>query len=127
MKFAIRIFVDGYETTVSNLKTHEIVAIKSTIYEYIINKNISGELTLNEYSDQVIYNVKSEFMAYNGKKIHLDPFGFHKQLEVMFEYVNEDDFICYCNDMYCDGKCGTLSCGCLDVCHNRCGFNFDSY
>ena len=28
----------------------------------------------------------------------------------------------YCGDWMCPGDCGTLSCGCIDVCRGRCGF-----
>lgn len=127
MKFAIRIFVDGYETTVQNLKKDEIACIKGTIYEYIQTKNTGGTIELNGYSDQVMYNLQPDFMEYSGKKIHLNPFGFHKPLDVIFEYINANDFVCYCGDMYCDARCGTLNCGCIDVCRNKCGLNYDSY
>lgn len=30
--------------------------------------------------------------------------------------------ICYCGDWTCDYNCGTLWCGCTDVCRGRCGF-----
>lgn len=35
------------------------------------------------------------------------------------EYDSEDD--CYCKYKGCDAKCGTLSCGCIDVCRGYCG------
>lgn len=28
---------------------------------------------------------------------------------------------CYCGDPDCDYDCGTLSCGCIDMCRGRCG------
>lgn len=28
----------------------------------------------------------------------------------------------YCNDPHCEWDCGTLWCGCIDVCRGRCGF-----
>ena len=29
---------------------------------------------------------------------------------------------CDCDDWLCPGDCGTLWCGCIDVCRGRCGF-----
>lgn len=29
---------------------------------------------------------------------------------------------CACNDWMCPGECGTLWCGCIDMCRGRCGF-----
>ncbi len=31
------------------------------------------------------------------------------------------EWVHYCGMADCDGDCGTLSCGCIDVCRNRCG------
>jgi len=27
----------------------------------------------------------------------------------------------YCNEYLCEGDCGVLDCGCIDVCRGRCG------
>jgi hypothetical protein len=32
------------------------------------------------------------------------------------------DRLCDCRDVTCDTRCGTLWCGCIDVCRGRCGF-----
>ena len=118
MKFFIRIFVEGYETTVSNLKNDELKAIGDCIGEYIREERFSFPIELTQYDDPVARFVPSSFKdAYNAKRIHLNPFGFHKQLDVQFEYIDEYDWIHYCNDPWCDGRCGVLSCGaCIDVC-----------
>lgn len=36
-------------------------------------------------------------------------------------YEDNNDSICYCNTKGCNRDCGTLSCGCIDVCRGRCG------
>ena len=33
----------------------------------------------------------------------------------------------FCGDWICDGRCGVLWCGCIDVCRGRCGVNFERY
>ncbi len=34
---------------------------------------------------------------------------------------------CGCSDWMCPGDCGTLWCGCIDVCRGRCGMRDDSF
>ncbi len=34
---------------------------------------------------------------------------------------------CPCSDTRCPGDCGTLWCGCIDVCRNRCGLRDDEF
>lgn len=34
---------------------------------------------------------------------------------------------CPCYDRLCPGDCGTLWCGCIDVCRNRCGLRDDEF
>jgi hypothetical protein len=36
--------------------------------------------------------------------------------------AEEDSTPCACNYSRCQGDCGTLRCGCIDVCRGRCGF-----
>ncbi len=36
---------------------------------------------------------------------------------------DDDTESCYCGDHDCDYTCGTLSCGCIDICRGRCGFH----
>ena len=128
MKFFIRIFIEGYETSVTVLKPQENEIIKQTLYEFIQKENHVGEIDLVNCGDPVITRTRSDFMVLNNKKFRLEPFGFHKKLEIQFDYVNDDNFVCNCCDIWCDGHCGTLSCGCIDVCRNRCGLNgYDSY
>lgn len=41
-------------------------------------------------------------------------------------YDNDDEWIHYCGDRDCNGDCGLLACGCIDVCRGRCG-RYDYY
>ncbi len=41
--------------------------------------------------------------------------------------AEEDSTPCACNYSRCQGDCGTLRCGCIDVCRGRCGFGNDDY
>lgn len=117
MKFFIRIFVDKYEITVRNLKNDELKAIGDCIGEYIRQERFSFPIELIRYYDPIAQFVPVAFKeGYNEKRIHLNPFGFHKELDVQFEYINDYDWVHYCNDAWCDGKCGVISCGCIDTC-----------
>lgn len=35
--------------------------------------------------------------------------------------------LCYCYNNDCEWDCGTLWCGCIDICRGRCGFNRDIF
>jgi hypothetical protein len=121
MKYQIRIFVDGYETTIQNLKPHELKSITDSIVEHINKQRFSFTIEITRYDEPVALKVPFEFKSFAGKRIHLNPFGFHKPLDIQFDYIDEFDGIHYCNDIWCDGHCGTLYCGCIDVCRGYCG------
>jgi hypothetical protein len=38
-------------------------------------------------------------------------------------HIYENVNIHYCGDWICPGDCGTLFCGCIDICRGRCGIN----
>jgi hypothetical protein len=127
MKYTIRIFIDGYETTVKKLKKHEIKAISDSITEYINQKRFSFTIEMSRYNEPLAMNVPSDFKTFTGKHISLNPFGFHEPLDIQFDYIDEFDAVHYCDDIWCDGHCGALYCGCIDVCRGRCGHGYDSY
>lgn len=124
MKFFIRFFVEGYETTVSTLKPNELNAISQCISEYMKEHHHSFTLELTRYWDPIALYASSAFKnEFNEKRIPLNPFGFHKPLDVQFEYIDDDDWMHYCNDIWCKGECGILACGaCIDVCRCRDGY-----
>jgi hypothetical protein len=41
--------------------------------------------------------------------------------EDYYDYMEDEKSWHYCGDWLCPGDCGTLSCGCIDVCRNKCG------
>ena len=127
MKYHIRIFVDGYETTVKNLKQNELKPITDSIIDYIQQQRFSFTVEMTRYDEPVALNVPADFNKFNGKRIHLNPFGFHKPLDIQFDYIDEANGIHQCDEVWCDGYCGTLYCGCIDVCRGRCGYGYDSY
>ena len=128
MKFEIRIFVDGYETTVNNLKQIELKPVNEAIFDYLQNEKLLCELEMKRYNQPVLLRATSDFMKLNKKRISLNPFGFHKKLDVQFEYLNNDNYVCNCDEVWCEGSCGVLSCGCIDVCRGSCGMrDYDSY
>lgn len=116
MKLEIRIFIEGYETFVSKIKQNELKAISDCIFEYIQSEKIHGEIEINRYSQPVVLNADSSFMNINNKRISLNPYNFHKKLDIEFNYVDEMNYVHYCDDIWCTGGCGVLSCGCIDVC-----------
>ena len=127
MKAFIRIFVDEYETSVDHLKDTEITAITTCLYEYIATENVSFEVNLKRYLDPLAINIPQDFMKKIDKhRFELRPYGFHKNLKIQMDYVAHNNFICSCSDIWCNGTCGTLICGCIDVCRDRCA-NHKSY
>jgi hypothetical protein len=127
MKYHARIFVDGYESDVKSFKVDEVKSIVECIYEYIQQQKLTLTLNMRDYNTAVALNVGSNFSTLNGKRIELEPFGFHKKLGIQFDYVNDNNDVCYCYDIWCEGSCGTLDCGCIDLCRGRCGSGYDSY
>ena len=128
MKYEIRIFVDGYETFVNILKQNELKPISDAIFEYLQSQKLQCELEMKRYNQPVVLRASEEFKKLDHKKILLNPFGFHKKLEIQFEYLNNDNHVCHCYEVWCEGSCGTLDCGCIDVCRGRCGMkDYDSY
>lgn len=49
-------------------------------------------------------------------KIKRLPFNLDENTE-----VSENQDIHYCGNKDCEGDCGVLVCGCIDMCRNRCG------
>jgi hypothetical protein len=127
MKYLIRIFADGYETSVKHLKKDEITAISNCLIEYVSQQKYSFTIEMSRYYDPVALNVPSDFKTFTGKRIHLNPFGFHKKLEIQFDIIDSSDRVCYCYDIWCEGNCGTLYCGCMDICRGKCGASINSY
>lgn len=120
MKFEIRIFVEGYETVVPNLKQNELKAVTDSIFEYIQSEKIHGEIQMKRYNQPVVLNANSDFMKLSNKRISLNPYNFHKKLDIQFDYLDDINYVHYCDDIWCNGGCGVLSCGCIDVC--RCTY-----
>jgi hypothetical protein len=117
MKYSIRVFVDGYETTIERIKEDDMAAITQCIYEYIQKEKFSFTIEMTRYyNEAVALNVPAEFKKFNGVRIHLNPFGFHKKLDIQFDYIDDNNRVCYCDDIWCSGGCGVLSCGCIDRC-----------
>ena len=128
MKYHIRLFVDNYETVAENLKDYELKSITECIYEYIQKEKFTFMIEMKRYYDSVALNVPADFKKFNEKRIHLNPFGFHQKLDIQFDYIDDSNFIHYCDDIWCPGGCGTLDCGCIDVCRGHCGLaDYDSY
>ena len=127
MKYQIRIFADGYETTVKHLKKDEVTTISNCIIEYMNEQKHSFSIELTRYSEPVALNVPFDFNTFTGKRIHLNPFGFHKKLEIQFDFIDNSSKVCACDDVWCEGYCGTLYCGCINICRGKCGATYNSY
>ena len=70
----------------------------------------------------VLFNIDNDFLYKHGnKKISINPMNFNQDIQIVLEYAGDDNWICYCKEIYCPGGCGTLRCGCVDVCLDRCG------
>ena len=115
MKAFIHIFRDNEEISVSALKTTQVMNLEIAITEFARRAGSNADIRLVRYNDPVALNVSEEFLN-KYKKIALNPEGFLKSMSVQFELVNEDNSVCSCFDLYCDHTCGTLGCGCIDVC-----------
>jgi hypothetical protein len=44
----------------------------------------------------------------------------YKNLKCYCGQIDCDKKHCYCGDRTCNRKCGTLLCGCIDICRGRC-------
>ena len=128
MKAYIHIFVDDYEVTINTLKPADVKSILAALCEFLQKESVVFEIKLTHFIDPVALGVPAPFLhTFNMKKIELNPFGFHKNLKIMFEHVSNTNSVCMCGDIYCEGHCGTLHCGCIDICRGYCGQGYDSY
>jgi hypothetical protein len=128
MKAIIHLYLDNYELPINRFKEADVKSILAALQEFLQKEKYSFEIQLTRYPDSVALGVPAEFISiYDKKKIDINPFGFHKNLKVMFEHVSNENFMCDCGDVFCDGHCGTLRCGCVDICHGYCGESYDSY
>ncbi len=41
--------------------------------------------------------------------------------EDYYDYMEHEESWHYCGDWLCPGTCGTLVCGCIDICRGKCG------
>jgi hypothetical protein len=97
------------------------------IFDYLQTEKLLCEVEMKRYNQPVLLRATSDLMKLNKKRISLNPFGFHKKLDVQFEYLNNDNYVCNCDEVWCEGSCGVLNCGCIEVCRGRCGNDYDSY
>ena len=116
MKAFIHIFRDNEEISVSALKVNQIMSLEESISEFTKRAGCISKILLVRYNDPVALNLSEDFLNKYKNKIPLNPEGFLKSMSVQFELVNEDNAVCSCFDLYCDHTCGTLVCGCIDVC-----------
>ena len=122
MKAFIRVYIDGYEGYLNTLKNDEVRSILVCIHEFIQKESISTfTVELSRYNEPVALNIPADFMKnYDKKRIDLNPYGFHKKLSIQFDSINNMNLVCNCGDIWCEFDCGTLPCGCIDVCRRRC-------
>ena len=80
-----------------------------------------SDIVKNIY-DSILAEFPETFLTSEKKK------DFEKCIEDAFTKYNvETKSRCGCYDDTCFGECGVLTCGCIDVCRNRCGLNRDRY
>jgi hypothetical protein len=127
MKYLIRIFVDGYETTVEHFKPQDLKSVHLCIADYIRQEKFSFPIEMTRYNQPIALKVPSDFNKFTHTRIHLNPYDFHKKLDIQFDYINDYDGVHHCGDILCDSNCGTLYCGCIDLCRGLCGDTYDSY
>ncbi len=48
-----------------------------------------------------------------------------QEIDMCISCYDKDNLfrLCNCRHLSCPGDCGTLWCGCIDVCRGRCGFH----
>ena len=124
MKALIHIYRENEEISVTDLKVNQVMSLEISIAEFIKNNSSPSKVLLGRYNDPVVLNVSEGFLnKYKNKKVPLNPEGFLKSVSIMFDLINEDNAVCNCFDLYCDHTCGTLVCGCIDVCRGHCRMN----
>jgi len=122
MKAIIRIFIDKKEVNLDNINEYLIKKIQKTINEWLSDKCEEAYSDFNLGYDAAIININNEFItSYMDKMIVISPENVSQNIQVVFNYAGEGNWICYCRDVDCPGGCGTLSCGCIDICRGRCG------
>ena len=125
MKALIRLFIDNKEVCAhEKLNRVQIEQLKIATDEWIQIRMEGGYSNFEICKKGVAFGIDNEFLyRFGSKKILITPMDIHNEVHIQFDFVGEGEEICYCGEVYCDGYCGTLSCGCIDVCRGRCGMN----
>ena len=125
MKAFIHIFRETEEIMVKDMNPAHVKLLQESIDDYMYRHKYSPIIYLQRYNDPVAVGLSEEFLIENKyHKITVTPTGFSANMYVIFEAINEDNSVCSCYDVYCDHTCGTLHCGCIDICRCRSGRDY---
>ena len=120
MKAFIHIFRETEEIMVKDMNPKHVKALQDSINEYMVRNKYNPVIYLQRYNDPVGLGLSEAFLTENRhRKITVTPVGFSANMYIVFEAINEDNSVCSCFDIYCDHTCGTLICGCIDMCRCR--------
>jgi hypothetical protein len=75
--------------------------------------HVGGCLSAEEYADNTAND-------YEYDRVQVEKYEDCDYTEKQVKY--EEEYKCPCYVEGCSGDCGTLWCGCIDVCRGRCGF-----
>ena len=129
MKALIRIFIDNEEIYIHTaLHSSQILSIQAAIDEWVYKYSETAYSDFRTAKEGVLFEVNKEFVELHcNHKIQITPENFKKTVSILLNYAGDDNWICFCREVDCPGGCGTLSCGCIDVCRGRCGASNRDY
>ena len=129
MKALIRIFIDSEEIYIRTaLNTSQILSIQEAVDECVYKYSKTAYSDFRTAHEGVLFDINQEFVELHcNRKITINPENFKKTIQIMFNYAGDSDWICFCREVDCPGGCGTLPCGCIDVCRGGCGASNRDY
>lgn len=114
MKILIRVFLDGEERSIRKMSKQNVESIKKSVIEWGPRKKV---VNFQSASDGFLTGVDDEFVkTYCNKMLRIIPDNVKNRVEIVFNFASVNENICNCMDVMCEADCGSLACGCIEVC-----------
>ena len=117
MKALIRIFINDKEVYPKKMTTSMIETINSQVNTWLMYKGETLIADFTSYSSGVLFGADQKFInEYTNFKIPVRSPSY--KIEMEFNFISEDEFVCYCKNIECKGNCGVQPCGCcINICN----------
>ncbi len=100
----------------------EVETPTSFMEEFMRRQDIPLQERIDALLNEIFGDLESELDS-----DEMDEYDASDEVEHCYVSEDEDETPCACNYSKCQGDCGTLHCGCIDICRGRCGIREHEY